>query len=72
MKVQSWLWPDRVISKRESRVLREEHNAAVNTNAELLLACNAALALLEDNGQQGGPKWTKDTLRKAIAKAEGK
>lgn len=25
-----WLWPDHVIGKRESRRLREEHNAAVN------------------------------------------
>jgi hypothetical protein len=33
-----WLWPDRVISKRESRVIREEHNAAVNVYAKLLIA----------------------------------
>jgi hypothetical protein len=26
----SWLWPDRVIGKRESRRLREEHNDLVN------------------------------------------
>lgn len=32
----SWLWPDRTISKRESRQLREEHNALVNEYAELL------------------------------------
>ncbi len=34
-KVQSWLWPDRTISKRESRQLREEHNALVNQCSEL-------------------------------------
>ena len=27
---KTWLWPDRVIGKRESRELREEHNALVN------------------------------------------
>ena len=27
---KSWLWPDHVIGKRESRALREEHNALVN------------------------------------------
>jgi hypothetical protein len=38
MKPQCWLWPDRVIGKRESRLLREEHNRVVNFNAELLAA----------------------------------
>jgi len=31
---QSWLWPNRVIGKRESGELREEHNALVNALAE--------------------------------------
>ncbi len=31
----SWLWPDRAISKTESRKLREEHNALVNVYAEI-------------------------------------
>lgn len=26
----AWLWPDRTIGKRESRQLREEHNALLN------------------------------------------
>jgi hypothetical protein len=26
----AWLWPDRKIGKRESRRLRDEHNATVN------------------------------------------
>lgn len=38
MKAQPWLWPDHAISKRESRQLREEHNAVVNLNSELLEA----------------------------------
>lgn len=29
--MKSWLWPDRTIGKRESRLLREEHNKLVNT-----------------------------------------
>ena len=35
---RSWLWPDHVIGKRESRTLREEHNRMVNVNIELLKA----------------------------------
>lgn len=30
-----WHWPDRVIGKRESRRLREEHNALANKLAEV-------------------------------------
>ena len=30
MTARPWLWPDHSIGKRESRRLREEHNAAVN------------------------------------------
>jgi len=33
-----WLWPDRTIGKKESSVLRDEHNALVNSHAELLEA----------------------------------
>lgn len=32
----SWLWPDRPIGKRESRELREQFNALVNSHAALL------------------------------------
>ena len=34
--MKTWLWPDRKISKTESRALREEHNALVNVSADLL------------------------------------
>lgn len=55
MKAQSWLWPDRTIGKRESRKLREEHNALVNLNAELMEALKRteqALAFyVEDKGE---------------------
>lgn len=37
--MQTWLWPDRVIGKRESRKLREEHNTLVNDRDRLLAAC---------------------------------
>ena len=40
---ESWLWPDRVIYKRESRALRDEHNAVVNLCATLV----EALAMLD-------------------------
>lgn len=42
-KTISWLWPDRIIRKRESRRLRDEHNALVNSHAELLEVCSAFL-----------------------------
>lgn len=35
-KTQSWLWPNRSIGKRESRLLRDEHNALVNDYVRLL------------------------------------
>lgn len=41
-----WLWPDRNIGKRESRRLREEHNALVNKHHAALDALNAALPAL--------------------------
>jgi len=34
----TWLWPDRAIGKRESRTLREEHNATVNALADTVEA----------------------------------
>lgn len=38
MKHTAWHWPDHIIRKRESRRLREEHNALYNSHAELLEA----------------------------------
>lgn len=40
----TWLWPDHRIGMRESRRLREEHNALVDSHAELLVACKELLA----------------------------
>lgn len=35
-KFSAFHWPDRIIRKRESRRIREEHNALFNSHAELL------------------------------------
>ena len=34
-RTECFLWPDHVIGKRESRAIREAHNATVNRAAEL-------------------------------------
>lgn len=60
----SWLWPDHVIGKRESRRLREQHNALANSHAELF----AALCGLKTFGGPGGTD-AEDAARLAIAKA---
>ena len=39
MRHKPFLWPDRIIGKRESRRIREEHNAAINALADALEAC---------------------------------
>jgi hypothetical protein len=36
IKTDAWLWPDHVVGTRESRELRESHNALVNNHAALL------------------------------------
>jgi hypothetical protein len=52
MNYRSWLWPDHVIGKRESRKLREEHNQLVNHCVKLQEACNKMLALFQGpNGE---------------------
>lgn len=45
--MSSWLWPDRVIGKRESRRLREEHNRLNNSHAKLLEAARYAVGPLQ-------------------------
>ena len=45
---KSWLWPDHVIGKGESRALRQEHNAAVNEAAALLAQAEALAYALRD------------------------
>lgn len=83
---KSWLWPDKVIGKRESRRLRDEHNALANSHDKLLAVCKAidpnkleALADWIDCKYAGDPNpevqadlrsWAKQA-RAAIAKAKG-
>ena len=50
MKNQCWLWPDRQISKTESRELREEHNALVNAYGNALDVLMDAEFLLRKAG----------------------
>ena len=77
--MKAWLWPDRVIGKRASAQLREEHNAAVNVAAELLAALEA---MAEHEGERQysgiGTEHDSDALeaakaraRAALAKARG-
>ena len=44
-KQTTWHWPDHVIGKRESRRLREEHNALANSHAELSSSLSAMLSV---------------------------
>lgn len=77
-----WLWPDRTIGKRESRVLREEHNKLANSHAELLAALELALSRAESDLRMWSVKHegsvehqslttAADKYRAAIAKAKG-
>ena len=75
---KTWLWPDRTIGKKESRVLREEHNALVNSHADLLAACESlvgqvnGLVLVNLPGAaQIGVRLAMSDARAAIAKARG-
>ena len=60
----SWLWPDHRIGIRESCRLREEHNALVNSHAELL---EVLIRISAVNYGANMTDW--DAVRYAIAKA---
>lgn len=67
-----WHWPDHNIGKRESRRLREEHNATVNSHEEILGFARLVEAWL------CSPALDTETLRvvqkqarETIAKAKG-
>ena len=73
--MSAWLWPDHVIGKRESRVLREEHNAVYNSHAELLEALRGVCATYRTfrNVDRGGLEWTSTddaALEQAFAAIE--
>lgn len=82
LPAQSWLWPDRVIGKRESRTLRDEHNALVNSHAELLEQARGLLlqfrkltgagAINLDSQHWGMAAVHRDLLNAVIARAEGR
>jgi hypothetical protein len=65
-----WHWPDHVAGKRETRRLREEHNAAVNSHAELLGLAKMIDAWLVSPALDAETlrvihKTTRDTIAKA-------
>ncbi len=70
--VRPWLWPDRTFGKRESRKLREEHNATVNSHADLLEALEDVLKGMPFganwDSQGNNPDWLK-AARTTIANA---
>ena len=66
--MQSWLWPDRTIGKRESRQLREEHNELVNEHAAMLDALRWCISELCIDGTNS-PKMAE--FRALIAAIEG-
>lgn len=67
--MKPWLWPDRTIGKRESRALREEHNAAVEEHVKLERAAAAVLHEL-DRGEKPptarNVRWCVSALREAM------
>jgi len=63
----SWLWPDHAIGIKESRQLREEHNALVNSHAELVAACVRASFDIHTHTQFQD---TRNSLDAAIANAQ--
>ena len=64
-----WLWPDRVIGKKESRVLREEHNALCNSHAELVKALDQLQASATWAGQMIGDIPEQSHFRQTVLEA---
>ncbi len=58
----SWLWPDHVIGKRESRRLREEHNETVNAGAGLADALREVAESFEDAVRMAGHHPSANTV----------
>ena len=68
---EPWLWPDHIIYKRESRRLREEHNATVNSHADLLEALEELIIEVDTWEDPEHETPTYQNARAAIAKARG-
>ena len=70
--MSAWLWPDHIISRKQSYFLREEHNALVNSHAELLEALGK-IRTAADAPEDA--KWRiicmRDHAHPPIQKAEG-
>ena len=78
-KHSPFLWPDRVIGKRESRKIREAHNALVNDYHALVEAVRAAIEcklIPNVTAKNGGPTsyaaqvHVADQVRDALSLAE--
>lgn len=69
MTHSSWLWPDRVIGKRESRRLRDEHNALVNRVAQLVKENTTLLQVSAENDLQIAKLKSEQAMR--VANANG-
>ena len=51
-------WPDHNIGKRESRRIREEHNALFNSHAELLDSLSEMVEMMDSGDEHGkGSPW---------------
>ena len=69
-KQTTWHWPDHVIGKRESRRLREEHNALANSHAELVLIAQAYRNYLKTMAHTDGEVATFHHIEGALARAK--
>lgn len=61
--------PDRVIGKKESRSLRNEHNALVNSHNDLLTACENILASSGLIGNQTDVLEAMQAMNTAVSKS---
>ena len=67
--VHFWLWPDQKLSKSDSRRLREEHNALVNLNGDLLEALVGLVQSYSVDGDERDRPCAWTCARTAIARA---
>ena len=63
MKSTTFLWPNRVIGKRESAEIRTAHNALANEHEELVLTLRSAIERVRMANDGGDPilsAWRED------------
>ena len=68
MRQTSFLWPDHVIGKRESRRIREEHNELANHAEALAKALEAHLTAIGNYPHTPGLTYTDEMI---VAKCDG-